>query len=146
MRLLDQSVTQDIRGQETARYVMRIEEIKAQLVEYGKKLSNAEADFKNALNKHHEVWQKEIEEQNEWKKQTEAEIKVLEDRRNNLLVPIGILNKGAQDIMNEAELALRSAKKREQDAQELIERLEDKLDDVGQREIDVEKQIQKIAS
>lgn len=137
MKLLSPSELRDTKAQDTAREILRTKEINKASDEARKKLANAEADFAHMLEGQRARWLKEESDHSKDVAERQAELRVLEARRQKALEPIEILEKKVQDTLQEAQIALQSVLKREDDATDLYERLQTALDAVGAREVDV---------
>lgn len=143
MKLLTPTATHDVVGQEVARDIIRIEEVRKSIKDVNIRLANAEADFMSTLARQREAWAKEEEEHAARKVSMQSEIEELENKRVNLLIPVGILQKSVPERLNEASDFLVKLRIRERDVQETAELLEDKLDAVGEREVDVAREEKK---
>lgn len=137
MRLLAPSENKSLKEQETVRAVLRTQEVEKAAEQSRKNLASAEADFNATLARNLEVWAREEELHNKRVVEMEKETESLEAKRLNALIPIGVIKKGAEDRMKEAVDFMAKLRKRESDAECLVERLETQLDSVGQREQDV---------
>lgn len=145
MKLLSPQVNRDLKGQEMAREVLRTQEIKKASEQARKDLARSEADFSLTLAGQRLRWAQEEKEHEKRKAEMSAEINTLEAKKLNALIPIGIIKKGAEDRMQEAVNYLAELKKREEYNNDLTERLEDKLDTVGQIEQDNKKESRRLS-
>jgi hypothetical protein len=136
MKLLSPSVIKQGQSQQTEREILRTQEVQKIADKTRKELANSEADFRQALLGQRARWERE--EQDHTKRVNEAveEIKVLESRKAQALIPIEVYKKQAETLMQEAQDGLRLVQGRELEAEELLDTLQDKLDAVGQREQD----------
>lgn len=134
MRLLTPQASSDAKNQEVAREIIRTQEVERVAKDTRIRLAQAEADFSSTLAKQRERWAHDEEEHLLRVKEMEAEIDALEAKKLNALIPLGIIKDGVYDRMDDAVGFLATLRKREIDNDTLTERLEDKLDEVGERE------------
>lgn len=137
MKLLTPSQNKDLNSQQTVKQVLRIQELEKATTQALQSLAKAEAEFNATLARNRDKWALEEEEHFKRTKERETEIDFLEAKRINALIPIGIIKEATEDRMEEAVKLLSGIRMREQKAEKLIEQLETKLDEVGQREVDV---------
>ena len=137
MKLLTPTHQNDLRATEATRDILRAKEAREMEQEWRMKLAKAEADFNDTLVKNRKVWEEEQELHNHEMAERKREIDRLEAQKINALIPFGILKKGSDDRMMEAEKFLADLRSRDERIEELTETLEDRLDDVGQREQDL---------
>ena len=144
MKQLSLATTNDLKAQEQARDLIRAEEIREITKEINIGRANADADFQATLARNRTVWAQEELDHQRRKIEMDKEISKLEAERLSLLIPIGIIGKGAGSRMEEAVNFLASLKEREKNVDELTELLQDKLDSVGEREETVRTREQRV--
>jgi len=137
LKLLNPTELAKKKGDETARNLMRIEELRALLVSKQQELSKLEADFEVTLANQQLRWAKVEEKKAKELVALDTEIQELEQRRKQLLIPIEIDRARADTLLNEAKLALSQVQEKEQHLEELTEQLEERLDEVSSREEDI---------
>ena len=135
MKLLTPQAVKDVKSQELARNVLRAKETEEAINKINQRRAEAEETFNLALARNRELWAKEEAEHQKRKKEIEFEIDKLEAKKLNALIPIDIIKISAEDKMKEATEFLTNLRVREQVAEETLEKLEDKLDEVGEREV-----------
>lgn len=140
MKLMPPANVSDKRAQEQARDVLRTEELNKASDKARKQLADSEADFKGTLARQRLQWAQGEEEHAKRTQEMDAEITALEKRKEQALIPISLYEKQADEKMSEALECLQTAKVKETENEETRLLLEDKLDEVGQREQDVTKQ------
>ena len=137
MKLLDPIVNKDLQGQEQARQILRTQELEKAAKEARLKLADSQADFNNTLALNRQKWAEEEEEHRQRVNERKTEIDVLEAKRMNAMIPVDILKASAEEQLADAENYAKSVREREEYAEDLTAKLQDKLDEVGQREQDV---------
>lgn len=137
MKLFSANELKQKKDLDMTREVLRTQEMQKVADKARKEMSNSEADFKEMLAKNKEKWSQEELEHAQRVKEMEAEVKVLENKKQQALIPIEIYKDSANELMKEAARLIGVAKQHEDENEELKENLEDKLDDVGDREIKV---------
>lgn len=137
MKLLAPVETKDLKQAEVNRELLRTQEMQKVADKTRKELANAEADFKQALVRQREEWIKHEEEHEERVQQMSHEIKVLEKRKEQALIPINIYKDQADLLMSTAQDVKNRAESHEKEVELLQELLEEKLDKVGQKEQDL---------
>lgn len=134
MRLLTPSATKDTEAQETARRVLRAQELDNLEKDIRIRTAKAEADFNSTVSRQKMYWAGEEASHAERRREMKKEVDDLEVKKLNSLVPFGILKEGADNRMEEAESFIQGLRDREDRVVELTEMLEDKLDAVGEHE------------
>ena len=137
MKLMSPSETKEESGKDISRDLLRSQELKKLLNDLNIRVAKAQADFSSMLVGQTARWEREEGECTAKKRGLEKEITALEERKREVLVPIDNLKVEVEQKMNEADQLLSEAKNREQEAAETVERFENKLDELGQRETDV---------
>ena len=139
MKLLSPKIVKDNKNQEISRSILRVQEARKIEEEIRLKMINAEADFKSMLAGQKERWAKEEENHSKDVLKMQTEIKELEERRKSLLEPIEIVKNRADLALKEANEYLYRIKEREVYNEELSDKLEEKLDELGDREEKIKK-------
>ena len=137
MQLLKPQENKDLKSAQDLRNIIRTQEILKAEQDARLKLANAEADFNNTLAKNRDKWAKEEEIHATRVREMNTEIENLELQKLNTLVPFNILKEGVYADMSDAEAYLKKLRDREEYNDDLTEKLQDKLDDVGAREQDL---------
>lgn len=145
MKLLTPQVLKDGRASEQAREALRIKEMNEASDKARKQLANAQAEFNLILSQNRVRWANEEEEHGKRLSQMIKEIDILEAKKVQALIPIEMYKKEADELFNEAQKTLDQAKEKETKADELTERFQDKLDELGAREQDIIKVEQKLS-
>jgi hypothetical protein len=144
MKLLSFVQTKDSQQKEQALKVMRAQEIEELASKANAKLARAEADFQSTLAKNRAKWALEEEEHAERLKAMEDELKPLEERKRQALIPLQLYKERADEMLQEAKDILVKAQEKEAQADFLQEKLEDKLTSVADREQTVTKEEQRL--
>jgi hypothetical protein len=137
MRLLTPNENKDLREQENVRQIMRTQELETAAKKARLELANSQADFQSTLALNRQKWAEEEEEHRLRVNQRINEIDTLEVKKLNMLIPFDILKDGVYADMNDAQTFLTNLRKREEYAEDLTEKLQDRLDEVGGREQDL---------
>jgi hypothetical protein len=132
LRLLTPQESRDSVNQDTARNAIRAKDTVAALQKLNIDKAKAEADFASALARFRERWAKEEQEHNDWVRKNETEVKELEHRRAQALVPISIDREKADNLLNEANLLMSKVRDRESRTEGLESLLEARLEEVGE--------------
>lgn len=138
------------RETELARDIARTNVVKQTSLEATRQLDDLESRFEIALANQRVRWAKEEEEKTTHLAQLDSEIRAKEKERDELLSPIEEKRKKAENLYQEAEIILESARKAKNEAdtikaenEELQEKLEAKLDEFSEREVDLLQREQK---
>ena len=145
MQLLKPQENKDLKSAQDLRNIIRTQEILKAEQDARLKLANAEADFNNTLAKNRDKWAKEEETHSTRVREMNTEIENLELQKLNTLVPFNILKEGVYADMSDAEAYLKKLRDREEYNDDLTEKLQDKLDDVGAREQDLKQKILEVS-
>ena len=124
---------------ELARDVMRTSDIKKALDKARTELNNANAQFEVALANQRVKWISEEEVALGKIKVLETELKVLERRKQQALIPIDLYRQRVDNITKEANDKLKSATDKQIYVDELSEKLEEKLDEVSEKDQSLQK-------
>jgi hypothetical protein len=144
MKLLSPKELNAAKESNKVKEILRVKELEEESDKVRKELANAEADFNSSLARNRNKWANEEQEHTKRVNEREQELKILEEKRLELLVPVDIITKGAKNRLEEANKFLETLREREAKAEELSEILQDKLDEVGEREQDVIKTSQEL--
>ncbi len=145
MQLISPKKLEDTAAAETALRLIRIEELRKAEERARIQLNQTEDDFKNMLERHKQEWEKEFQAYKEKKDFLEKEIQKLTAEKMSIAVPFEIIKQGADARVQEANELLQCVQQKELDADELTERLEEKLDAVEQKGEDLRIREQKVA-
>lgn len=137
MKLLTPFQQKDRQAEELARKVMRAQEVEAMAKKANINLAMAEADFNATLARNRAKWALEEEEHEQTVKGMTQEVEALEERKKQALIPIQLYKEEADKIMLETRGILNDSKAKDEQSEFLQEKLEDKLTDVGDRELAV---------
>ncbi len=137
MKLLTPAAQQDLKEQVALRDILRTQELNKASEEARISLAKAEQEFNEVLARNRAQWATEEEEHSQRVKAMKLEIDDLMAKKMNALIPIGILKDGAYDRMDDAVAFLARLRQREENIEDLTEKLEDKLDTVGAKEQDL---------
>lgn len=144
MKLLLPTENKDLREQENVRQILRTQELETAAKEARIKLADSQSDFNNTLALNRQKWALEEEEHLKRVNERKTEIDALEAKRMNAMMPIDILKASAEEQLIDAENYAKSVREREEYAEELTEKLQDRLDEVGQREQDVSRKTKEL--
>lgn len=137
MQLLTPQAVKDLRGGEQVREALRIKETQEAIKKLNVNLANAEADFAFALARHNKEWAKQEKEHSQRLGEMKKEIEILEAKRSEALIPVNILRKEAEELMQLAKKSLEKNQTKESELEDIHIHLEDLLDDAGARKIDL---------
>ena len=124
---------------ELARDVMRTSDIKKALDKARTELNNVNAQFEVALANQRVKWISEEEVALGKIRDLETELKVLERRKQQALIPIDLYQQRVDNINKEANDKLKSATDKQIYVDELSEKLEEKLDEVSEKDQSLQK-------
>lgn len=140
MKLWSPSEAKSLKDQDLTRSILRVQETERVIKDTNMRLAKSQAEFQEMLARNRGQWAKEEEEHNKRVKEIQREIDELEAKKLNALVPINILKDAVTNDMKDAERFLAQLREREANVETLTETLEDRLDEVGEREQNVKKQ------
>ncbi len=144
MNLLSPKEITDRKQAELQRDIARTESTKDALDKATRKLNETNARFDLMLANQRVRWAKEEEEAMKRQIELRKEIKLLEERRDFLLVPMDERDQKSYDLRIEAEKILAEAVSKKEESEELCEKFESKLDDIHEMETDLETRTQKL--
>ena len=144
MKLLPSSEIQQRNNSEEYLRITRIKDLRDEESRLRIQLANTELEHQRMLAENRTDWEKEWEEHQKEVQERKAEIEKLQAEKLAASVPFEILKTSAEEKVNAANEFLSSVKKREVEAEELKENLEEKLSDVAEREDEVLKREQKV--
>lgn len=139
MRLLTPNQTKDLQSEEQVLKILRTQETEEAAKRANMGLARAEADFAATLARNREIWEQEEKEHAKRKKEMAQEVLELEEKRSQALIPVSLLQDKADKKMREAEEFSKELKVREDGIEEIKDILEDRLDEVGEREVAADK-------
>lgn len=152
MKLLTPTEIKASKETELAKDLLRTEAVKSALAAITADLDLTEAKFTVALSNQRIRWAKEEQEASERLQLIEVTINTLQRQRDELNIPIEAEAKKAHDLFTQAEIVLDDARKTQHESEqakqyngELAVLLQDKLDDMAERETAVELREQKVA-
>lgn len=144
MKLLSPVARKDKEQEEITRKILRIQEVEELTKKVNAQLSRAQADFSDVLARNKEKWAIEEEEHFNRIKDMTKEVEALENRKKDALIPIEMYKKEVDKVMGEAQEIIKKAKEKEENADFLTEKLEEKLTELGDREQNIIKEEQRI--
>ena len=139
MKLFTSEEIKSSKATELARDVMRTSDIKKALDKARTELNNVNAQFEVALANQRVKWISEEEIALGKIKVLEDELKVLERRKQQALIPIDLYQQRVDNINKEANDKLKSATDKQFYVDELSEKLEEKLDEVSEKDQSLQK-------
>jgi len=134
LKLLTPSEIAATKASELARDIRRTNDIKEALDKARVELNNVNSEFELSLARQRVAWITEEENYLNKIKDLQVEIKSLEDSRKQLLIPIDIERKRVDNINIEAQALMAQAIEKQKYADDLSEKLQDHLDEVGEKE------------
>ena len=137
MHLLEPKQVQDQLRSEEAYRITRIGQLRDQEAKLRKDLIEAEAEFQRTLVKNRTDWEKEYEAHAREVKRMAAETEEAKARLLSFAVPYDILKEGDEGRIKKAKELLSLVQKQKSDNEERAELLQDKLEEVGDRELRV---------
>lgn len=144
MKLLSILESKDTQKQEVIRKLLRIQEVEEMTKKSNSKLAKAEMEFNTTLALNRTKWALEEEEYANRVKDMTQEVEALEKRKEQALVPIQMYKDGADKMMEEAREILQKSKEKDEQSDFLQEKLEEKLTELADREIEIVKTEQKL--
>ena len=134
MKLLTPLANKEVRQNEDLKKIIRAKELDDVINKKNIELARSEADFNATLARNRAKWALEEEEHAKRLKDMEAELKPLEQRKQQALIPIEVYKQQADVKMLEAEKYLQTLLTREAEIDDLKELLDEKLTEVSDRE------------
>lgn len=144
MKLLSPTQNKDLKDEQQLLGIIRTQEINKAEQEARQKLANSQADFQLTLARNRQQWATEEEIHIKRVQEMQQELNTLEVQKLNSLIPFDILKEGTDERMRDAETFLTNLRQREEYAEDLAEKLQDKLDETGQKEQDLLKKQKEI--
>jgi hypothetical protein len=145
MKLLSTFANKDKQQEEISRKILRTQEVDELASKANARLARSESDFAEAMAKSKEKWALWVEYQQNESKALESEVKALEERKKQALIPISMYKEEVDKTMQEAQEIVKRAMEKEEQADYLTEKLENKLSEVADREnivLDSEKRLE----
>lgn len=146
LRLLSPKQVGEAKSLELSRDVLRIKETKEATDKVNKALANAEVDFNNALARNRLQWGEEEQKHLEIIAKMSEEISLLKIEREKALIPIEVDRKKVEDRAKEVEESRLINLKKEEENEQIATLLEEKLSEVGEREVKVLEQEDSLAA
>jgi len=146
MKLLPTFAVKDKQQEELTRKILRTQEINKLAQEADLNLARAQADFSSTMALNQAKWALEQEEHAVLIQSISQEIQSLENRKKQALIPIQMYKDEADKILAEAQMIIDRAKEKEEQAEYLLEKLEEKLTDVADREHFLQESEQRMAT
>ncbi len=134
MKLFSTEEIKSSKATELARDIRRTSEIKEALDKARTELNDANAEFDSVLANQRVKWAKEQESAMVVIKDLQMEIDQLQRVRQQLLIPIDLEKKRADNIVIEANVLMTAAIDKQKYADEMAEKLQDHLDEVGEKD------------
>lgn len=134
MKLLSPVAQKDARQTEITRQLLRAKETEDIILKINVRRAKAEADFADSLARNRVIWAQEEEEHAKRLKDMEAELKPLEERKRQALIPLEVYKEDAAKVVAEARRIFDRATEKEQLLDQGAEMLEQKLTAVADRE------------
>lgn len=144
MKLLSPFAQKDKQQEELTRKLLRIQEVEELAIKTNANLARSQADFNETLARNRDKWAIEESEHSERIKDMIREIESLENRKKEALIPIQMYKDEVDKMYLEAQELVKTAKEKEEQADYLTEKLEEKLTEVGDRGKVLEKEEQKL--
>lgn len=146
MKLFSNAELKEIKAKEQTREILRTQEMQQVADKARKELANAEHDFKLALAERKEVWAIEEQNHNTRVKERNKELSNLEEKRKAAMIPIDDMEKRAAKKLSEAIGLKNNLKKDQEDVDQLREVLEEKLDDMAEKNKRIESVEEQLAN
>lgn len=134
MKLLTPFAQKDKQQEEQTRKILRTQEIEELATKANARLARAESDFNAVLALNKTKWALEEEQHENRVKDMTQEIEALEERKRQALIPISLYKQEADKLIEEAQIIVKQAKEKEEQAEYLQEKLENKLTEIADRE------------
>lgn len=134
MKLLSAFQSKDRQQEEITSRLLRSQEVEDLAMKANANLARAEADFASTIARNRSKWALEEEEHANRIKDMSKEIQSLEKRKEQALIPIYLYKKEADNLVSEAQEIVKKAKEKEEQAEYLQDKLEEKLTEVADRE------------
>lgn len=144
MKLLSPFAQKDKQQEELTRKLLRIQEVEELAIKTNANLARSQADFNETLARNRDKWAIEESEHSDRIKDMTREIESLENRKKEALIPIQMYKDEVDKMYLEAQELVKTAKEKEEQADYLTEKLEEKLTEVGDRGKVLEKEEQKL--
>jgi len=146
MKLLPPQEVKNLKESQTVKELLRAKEMAEVTDKTRKALAKAEADFNTTLAKNRTAWALEEEAHDKRVREMAQEIRVLEKRRQQALIPIDAVKSEADTFLAEAKKVYAQVTEIREEEENLTEELENKLDLVGQRGQDLDRREAEISN
>lgn len=144
MKLFTPTQTKTLYTNKQAEDIEKIAYLTKTLNGLQRQINDANENFKKLLTNQREVYSSEKEKLQDELKKLNAELTILRRERKKLLKPIGEYRAETEKALLEATERAQSVESRENELTYTIEKLQAKLDDVGQREMDIQERAKKL--
>ncbi len=145
MKLLSPQETRDKSTSEESWRISRINELREAEETVRLNLATADAEFSKKLAENLKEWEQVEAAHAKRKDEMKVELDHITAEQMSIAIPFDILKKESDTRYEQAESLLANVNKREADAEELVERLQNKLDEVEEREENVRIREQKLS-
>jgi hypothetical protein len=137
IKLLNPTQLKQNKDAETVKEILRKQELDKETKKSRQELAKAQAEFFTTLANNRDQWAKEETEHTKRMKEMAKEINELEEKKMQALIPAKMYEDQARQLLKEAQWLLVENASKIKDNDDLREKLEDKLDELGQREQDI---------
>lgn len=144
MKLFTPTQTKTLYTNKQAEDIEKIAYLTKTLNGLQRQINDANENFKKLLTNQREIYGAEKEKLQAELKKLNAELTILRRERKKLLKPIGEYRAETEKALLEATERAQSVESRENELTYTIEKLQAKLDDVGQREMDIQERAKKL--
>src|SRR5574343_552495 len=144
MKLFTPTQTKTLYTNKQAEDIEKIAYLTKTLNGLQRQINDANENFKKLLTNQREVYSSEKEKLQDELKKLNADLTILRRERKKLLKPIGEYRAETEKALLEATERAQSVESRENELTYSIEKLQAKLDDVGQREMDIQERAKKL--
>ena len=137
LKIFTNKEAQDLHYAEENRSILRINELQKEEKRLRSLIADSDKEFREMLSRNQSIWEEEYSNHADWVKKKETEIKILEERRNKSLIPIGELKKTTELELEKALNLQKEAENKELKMEEISSLLQEKLTEIGQKETDL---------
>lgn len=135
MKLFSPSEARELNTAQNNRDRIRTTELQQELTRKQILLADAEASFNSALARQRDIWALEEKNYADRYFSMELEVKNLEKRKEESLIPIAEMEEKVHTLLNEAESRLSEVNQKETEVEEIKIELMKRLDDISEKEI-----------
>ena len=144
MKLLTLNQVKEKKEEQIQREILRTSDLEKAASQARINLAKAEAEFNATLAKNRTFWAEEEQEHAARKQEMTSEIEELENRKKQALEPVYLLQNQLEKRLKDTEALISQTEEQKAYNEDLRLKLEDKLDEVGEREQDVLRETQKL--